>query len=144
MNLPFWLAVDAPQVFGALRLGHDGLERLARFRLGALLRVAVQAGFHADRFRAVGIRNLAAESALDPLGVLGSLPSSTKQELREAGRAALVGGRVGDGWRSSTSSGSTGEPFRVYYDARAWATLKYLVKLRARAACGAHVGERVA
>jgi phenylacetate-coenzyme A ligase PaaK-like adenylate-forming protein len=48
------------------------------------------------------------------------------------------------GWWSSRSSGSTGEPFRVFYDARAWALLKYLVKLRARRACGVEPHHRLA
>ncbi|HEY4647920.1 MAG TPA: hypothetical protein VIG95_02395, partial [Gemmatimonadales bacterium] len=47
-------------------------------------------------------------------------------------------------WYSSSSSGSTGEPFRVYYEARAWARLRYLIKLRARAACGVRVTDRIA
>ena len=68
--------------------------------------------------------------------MLEALAPAGKTELREAGGEILLGGKVRPEWRSSSSSGSTGEPFRVYYDLRAWATLKILVKLRARRACG--------
>ena len=65
---------------------------------------------------------------------------------RCARRAATCcsAGKVRPEWRSSSSSGSTGEPFRVYYDPRAWARLKILVKLRARRACGTRPTDRVA
>ena len=82
--------------------------------------------------------------ALNPEGVLASLAPVGKAELRAAGTGTLRGGRVRPEWQSSSSSGSTGEPFRVYYDPRAWATLKHLVKLRARAACGVRATDRVA
>jgi phenylacetate-CoA ligase len=81
---------------------------------------------------------------LCPQQVLEALAPATKAELREAGGDVLLGGRVRPEWRSSSSSGSTGEPFRVYYEPRAWATLKILVKLRARTACGTRPTDRVA
>ncbi len=74
----------------------------------------------------------------------GCLLPVGKSELRAAGTATLDGGRVHADWKWSSSSGSTGEPFRVYYEPRAWATLKHLVKLRARMACGVRVTDRVA
>lgn len=143
MSVAFWLAADAWPVYRALRLDRAGLERLTRRRLVRLLASAAGSPFHRDRMRAVGIRDLRTETMRDPFGVLAAMPTSTKQELREAGSAALAGGRVGRGWRTSLSSGSTGEPFQVYYDPRAWATLKYLVKLRARGACGMTAGDRI-
>jgi phenylacetate-CoA ligase len=79
-----------------------------------------------------------------PEQVLEALAPAAKAELREAGADLLLGGKVRPEWRSSSSSGSTGEPFRVYYDPRAWATLKFLVKLRARRACGTRPTDRVA
>jgi phenylacetate-CoA ligase len=72
------------------------------------------------------------------------MPPVSKLELRRAGKLVLDRGGVGAGWYSSTSSGSTGEPFQVYYEPRAWATLKHLVKLRARHACGVGPADRVA
>ena len=68
----------------------------------------------------------------------------TKRDLREAGDAALRDGQLRSSWWASQSSGSSGEPFRVYYDARAWSMLKYLVKLRSRRAAGVALGDRVA
>ena len=76
--------------------------------------------------------------------MLEAIAPATKAELRAAGGDVLMGGRVRPEWRSSSSSGSTGEPFRVYYEPRAWATLKMLVKLRARRACGTRPSDRVA
>ena len=75
---------------------------------------------------------------------LRSLSPLTKHDLREAGDAALRDGRASRSWFSSQSSGSSGEPFRVYYDARAWSMLKYLVKMRSRRAAGVATGDRIA
>jgi len=45
---------------------------------------------------------------------------------------------------SSHTSGSTGEPFRSYFDRRCWVRKKYLSKVRARFACGMRTREKVA
>jgi phenylacetate-CoA ligase len=109
-----------------------------------MLRTASATGFYRRRLDAAGVGgdDLMLESS--PEQVLQALAPAGKAELREAGGEVLLGGKVRPEWRSSSSSGSTGEPFRVYYDARAWATLKILVKLRARRACGTQPADRVA
>ncbi len=140
----FWLAADALPVLGAPWLDADRLRALGRRRLSRLLRTAGRTGFYEARLREAGVTTSSLLLDRDPAAVLAGLAPVTKAELREAGPALFVGGRQRPGWRSSTSSGSTGEPFRVYYDARAWATLKMLVKLRARRRCGLEVGHRVA
>jgi phenylacetate-CoA ligase len=140
----FWLAADALPVLGAPWLDADRLRALGRRRLSRLLRTAGRTGFYEARLREAGVTTSSLLVERDPAAVLAGLAPVTKAELREAGTALFVGGRQRPGWRPSTSSGSTGEPFRVYYDPRAWATLKMLVKLRARRRCGLEVGHRVA
>ena len=140
----FWLAADALGVFRAERLAAGALRALARRRLGRVLETAAGTYFYRQRFAAAGVDPGSPLLRLDPEAVLSLLAPVGKAELRAAGVAVLAGGRVSPGWYSSSSSGSTGEPFRVYYASRAWATLKYLVKLRARSACGVGVADRVA
>ncbi len=142
--LAFWLGADAVPVFRNARMVPHALEACARRRLGRLLGVATETEFYRERLRAAGIDARSPLFRLDPAGVLASLAPAGKAELREAGTKTLRGGRIRPEWLSSASSGSTGEPFRVYYDRRAWATLKYLVKLRGRAACGVNITHRVA
>ena len=143
-SLGFWLASDAPAVFRAERLAAAALRALSRRRLGRLLETAAHTEFYRARLAASGVDPRSSLLRLDPEGVLSLLAPVGKAELRAAGTATLPGGRVRSGWYSSSSSGSTGEPFRVHYEPRAWATLKYLVKLRARRACGVGVTDRVA
>jgi phenylacetate-CoA ligase len=141
----FWAAADAVSTFRALDLDSESLEALARRRLSQLLQHAARYNdFCAQRLREAGVKWDDPILQREPHRALAALPPVSKQELRQAGAAALDGGAVARGWHSSTSSGSTGEPFRVYYEPRAWATLKHLVKLRARRACGVRVTDRVA
>ena len=144
-GLAFWLAADAPSTFGMLRQESAWIGAVARDRLSRLLlHVARNNGFYGRRLQAAGIEWADPVIQRDPFGVLAAVPPSAKAELRRAGSRVLDGGALRPEWFSSTSSGSTGEPFRVYYEARAWARLKYLIKLRARAACGVQPGDRVA
>ncbi len=143
-HVGFWVAADAWSALRAARLAPDELQALARKRLVRTLRDASATGFYRRRFDAAGVGgdDLMLESS--PEQVLEALAPAGKAELREAGGEILFGGKIRPEWRSSSSSGSTGEPFRVYYDPRAWATLKILVKLRARRACGTQPTDRVA
>ncbi|HEU5170134.1 MAG TPA: hypothetical protein VFU46_06335 [Gemmatimonadales bacterium] len=131
-----------PLARGALALEADELRALGRHRLAALLPFALRTRFWADRLRAAA--HDPADASRDPDAVLRALEPVTKRELRLAGRAALLDGWRRPWWPSSSSSGSTGEPFRVHYDPRAWLTLKYATKLRAREACGLGPRDRVA
>jgi phenylacetate-CoA ligase len=140
-----WAAVDAHSTFGALQLDRHSAERLARRRLSRLLvHAAAHNSFYRDRLRAVGIEAGDPVLTFDPDAALAALPPVSKPELRQAGASALDRGRIDPLWLSSSSSGPTGEPFRVYYEPRAWARLKYLVKLRARRACGVRLTDRIA
>ncbi len=144
-SVPFWLAVDSARVFAALNLDSDSVDALARRRLSRLLcDCARNNRFYGRRLQNAGLEWADPTLWLDPYGSLAALPPVSKLELRQAGAEALLGGRLRPDWLSSSSSGSTGEPFRVYYEPRAWATLKLAVKLRARRACGLRPTHRVA
>jgi phenylacetate-CoA ligase len=144
-TVPFWLALDSARTFAALDLNDAAVDQLARRRLSRLLfDSACNNTFYARRLQDAGIEWADPVLWLDPYRALAALPPVSKLELRQAGAIALTGGQVHPDWLSSSSSGSTGEPFRVYYEPRAWATLKYAVKLRARRACGLGPTDRVA
>ena len=140
----YWLARDSRATARALDLDAEELRALRLRRMRGLLAFAERTPFHAARMRAAGVPRATTlpDSALD--GALRALAPVSKRELRDAGDAALRDGRVSASWFSSFSSGSSGEPFRVYYGARAWTTLKYLVKMRSRRATGTRMADRVA
>ncbi len=140
----FWIARDAWPVLRAASLAPERLQALARARLTRILRAAATVPFYRERLDAAGVGDDDLMLELCPEQVLEAVAPATKADLRAAGGDVLLGGRVRPEWRSSSSSGSTGEPFRVYYEPRAWATLKILVKLRARSACGTRPTDRVA
>jgi len=142
--LGWWLGADAPGVFRAPALSPAALDSLARRRLGRLLVAAACTSFYRRRLVAAGVDARDPSLVREPERALAALAPVAKAELRQAGASLLRGGGVSPAWMWSASSGSTGEPFRVYYDARAWATLKHLVKLRARVACGLRPAHRVA
>jgi phenylacetate-CoA ligase len=128
-----------------MRLPPSGeqISVMARTRLAALFADAARTHFWTARLRDAGI-NAARLRALDAFAALRALPPVSARELRLAGWGALRDGWARPWWPSSRSSGSTGEPFRVYYDLPAWALLNHAVKLRARAACGITDHARVA
>jgi phenylacetate-CoA ligase len=145
VNVPpaVWLGIESLPTFAVLRSSADDLERLARRRLRGLLEHASRTELGRRRAREAGVTGRDTELERDPERLLRALRPIRKPELRDAGAAALQGGCVDPKWRSSRSSGSTGEPFRVFYDVHAWVILKHLVKLRARAGCGMRPHHRV-
>ena len=144
-SLSFWLVADARPTLAALRSRPDAIQELARRRLSRLLfHVARNNPFYGRRLQSAGIEWADPILQWDPYRALAALPPVSKLELRRAGTRVFDGGEIDPDWYSSASSGSTGEPFRVWYEPRAWARLKYLVKLRARAACGARPTDRIA
>lgn len=140
-----WGAAEAASTFAALDLDREALDGIARQRLSnLLLNSAINNRFYSRRLQDVGIEWADPILQRDPPRALAAMPAVSKLELRRAGTKALDYGRVAEDWFSSTSSGSTGEPFRVYYEPRAWSQLKHLVKLRARRACGVRLSDRIA
>lgn len=90
-----------------------------------------------------------AEYQLNPqdfrdISQLERLPMIDKALVRDQALDFRSAGHLGTGVHQSFSSGSTGEPFASYFDKRAWWRKKYLVKLRARFACGMRARQRVA
>jgi phenylacetate-CoA ligase len=142
--LAYWLARDARALSRALNLEAEPLRALATRQLRALLGAAARSPFHTARMHAAGLSRALALPDSELVAALGALPPVTKRELRDAGPSAFDGGRTSDEWFSSLSSGSSGEPFRVHYTGRAWASLKYLVKMRSRRAAGMRLADRVA
>ena len=143
VDTAWWLAREARKTLSALRASPAEIERLADRRLHYVLRSASSAPHFRRRLANGGLDPARLES-LEPLDVLRTIEPVDKQALREAGEDALTGGRVRSEWFSSVSSGSTGEPFRTYFDARSWALLKHLVKVRSRLANGLGPTDRVA
>ena len=144
-SLSFWLAADAASTFRVFKRDAASIQALARARLRRLLiHLARNNVFYGRRLQSAGIEWADPSLWLDPYRALAALPPVSKLELRRAGTRVLDRGELGSDWYSSSSSGSTGEPFRVYYEPRAWARLKYLVKLRARLECGVRPTDRVA
>jgi phenylacetate-CoA ligase len=141
-DLVYHLVREAPATLGAVRLRREPLEQLRRRRLAATLRAAMRSPLQQERLRAVGADDAAIAADCD--GVLAALPPLAKDTLRAAGTAALRDGQAAASWYSSSSSGSTGEPFTMHFDPRGWAILKHLVKARSRFACGVRPLDRVA
>ena len=142
--LAYWLARDSRATAHALDLDAASLRALSTQRMRTLLVDAQRSPLNAARMRDAGLSRPGALREVELPLALQSLAPVSKQELRSAGSAALRDGRISASWFSSRSSGSSGEPFRVYYNARAWAMLKYLVKMRARRAMGMRLLDRVA
>lgn len=136
-SVSYWVLREAAPTFAALRMSPAAIERRAAARLAEILSTAARTPLHAPR---IGRSHRGA----DPREILTSLPPLTKDDLRSAGTDALAGGEYRAEWRSSLSTGSTGEPFRTWFDPRAWAILKILVKGRGRVACGLRPHHRVA
>ncbi len=91
-------------------------------------------------FKDIGIE----PAALRDLHQLERLPYLTKAIAREHHSALRGQAYLGKDVQKSFSSGSTGEPFATFFDTLSWYRKKYLVKLRARFACGMALRERVA
>ena len=140
----YWLARDARATAHALDCDATSLHALSARRMRALLVDAQRSSLNAARMRDAGLSRPGALRDVELPLALQSLAPVSKADLRDAGTAALRHGHISASWFSSRSSGSSGEPFRVYYDARAWTALKYLVKMRSRRAAGMRLLDRVA
>lgn len=143
--LAFWIAADSAPTFRVLQLDRNQVDHIARRRLSNLLfHLARTNAFYSRRLQDAGIEWADPVLEREPYRALQAMAPISKLDLRRAGDRVLAGGAPRSDWYRSSSSGSTGEPFQVYYEPRAWARLKYLVKLRARHACGLRPSDRVA
>jgi phenylacetate-CoA ligase len=138
------LAAQAMPTFAASHLSRDAVQSLALRRLRRMLVSAVRTPFNRGRILSAGIDERGLRDPARTLEALQALEPVTKADYRAAGDGVFLDGRARPDWYSSASSGSTGEPFHTYYDARAWALLRYLIKVRSKFACGMRVTDRVA
>lgn len=131
---------DWRSIAAAPHLSPGELEALQWQRLGKLVRHAYSRSPHYRRlFRSAGIRPRDIRSRED----FACLPVTTRADLREPD-ALIADGFNSARLKRSTTSGSSGEPTTTYFDARAWFLSKYLLKLRARRACGVRASDRLA
>ncbi len=77
------------------------------------------------------------------LNDLQKLPIITKEDIRNNGKKFFNEKINLKKCFHSFSSGSTGEPFKSYFDLKTWIRKKYLSKLRARFFCGMKPGEKI-
>jgi phenylacetate-CoA ligase len=116
------------------------LRRLQWERFQAILRHAHDnSPFYRRRFEGLGLTPADIRSP----GDLEKIPVTTREDLREADDLIACGANRAHIKRSMTS-GSTGRRTTSYYDDGAWITGNYLLKLRARLACGARPWDRIA
>jgi phenylacetate-CoA ligase len=74
---------------------------------------------------------------------LSSIPLTTRDEL-ESSTALITDSHDRKTLHESASSGSTGQNVRSYFNDEAWLIGKYLLKIRARLACGVRPSDRIA
>jgi phenylacetate-CoA ligase len=118
----------------------ERLRSLQAQRLRALVRHAYDhTGFYRQRFDDVGIRPDDIRTAAD----LAGLPITRREDLRTP-ESLIARGFAPGHLKRSTSSGSTGRRTTTYFDDDAWLIGKYLLKLRARLACGVRLWDRIA
>lgn len=123
-----------------LKLNPDELEALQWSRFQAILQHAYdRSPFYRRRFRDVGITPADIRDRSD----LHRVPVTTREDLRHPEELIVDGARLAK-MKAFTTSGSTGQRTRVYYDDKAWIMGKFLLKLRARLACGVRPRDRIA
>ena len=118
----------------------EELARLQWRRLTDLLAYAqANSPFWRERFAALSATAAEIRTPAD----LARLPPTTRADLREPDRL-LAAGFARDRLKTAMTSGSTGSRTISYFDRDAWIIGKYLLKLRARLACGMRPTDRVA
>ncbi len=133
--------VEIVQMKRNVRMARPELDRL-RFNLlkSQLLDAYEKIPFYHAAFR---------KQCIDPrkftsLQELVNYPVLTRAEIQKAGPGFLSrNGHLGK-IRRSHSSGSTGRPLWISFDANTWFRKKYLSKLRSRFECGIKLNEKVA
>lgn len=95
--------------------------------------------FYRGRFQDAGITPADIKDRTD----LPRIPVTTREDLRDPERLIASGYRVARMKRFLTS-GSSGRVTTTYFDHRAWILGKFLLKIRARFACGVRPWDRIA
>lgn len=121
-------------------LGEKELKKLQWKKLKSIIEYAYNnVPFYSEKFRKAKVTPFDIKKESDLLRI----PVTTKKELRE--NFPIVSKQFSvEKLHSSKTSGSTGEPVKTFYDNDSWIYAKYLVKLRARLACGMSLLDKVA
>jgi phenylacetate-CoA ligase len=116
------------------------IRRVQWQRLQATLRHAFACSpFYRRRFQGLGMTPDDIRSPDD----LAKIPVTTRDDLRDA-EDLIARGFERARIRQSMTTGSTGRRTTSYFDADAWLMGKYLLKVRARLACGVRPWDRIA
>jgi phenylacetate-CoA ligase len=122
------------------RRSPEAVRALQSHRLRAIVRHAYErTEFYRERFDAAGIAPADIREPAD----LSGLPITVREDLRSPERL-IARGAARDRLKRSVTSGSTGRRTTTYFDDDAWLIGKYLIKLRARLACGVRPWDRIA
>lgn len=122
------------------QLSKERIEELKWERFKKILKHAYDnTEFYRRRFKDVGITPEDINERKD----LEKIPTITREDLRDPEKLIARGFKKHK-MDSSTTSGSTGRRTTAYFDKRAWLKGKFLLKLRARLACGLSPLDRLA
>ncbi len=138
------LFLRAPRQFAQLRseqwLPMAELTRRQEERLRRIVRHAYRhTAYYREAFDEARVRPEDIRTASD----LARLPLLKREGLRKLAES-VAGAPNASHLHTSFTSGSTGEGARTYFDSEAWLLGKYLLKLRARLACGVRPWDRIA
>ena len=134
-GLAVYPGIEAAQWLSPERLRILQWQRLRR----AIEHAAAKSPLYRQRFAQLGIQ----PADIRTLEDYRRLPPTTRDDLRQPDQL-LSDGFARERLRISMTSGSTGRRTTSYFDERAWVLAKYLLKLRARRACGLQPWHRVA
>lgn len=136
---PFYsiaIATDLLRIARCERLPTRRLEAWLDRRLRARLRYAVErVPYYRDLAPALGV--------LDGREALSVFPPMTKEILQNNFSRLVADGFDAGECRSSSTSGSTGEPTTVLFDDRCWRICKYSLKIRRLLRYGIGIGKRI-
>ncbi|MFP3910136.1 MAG: phenylacetate--CoA ligase family protein [Archaeoglobaceae archaeon] len=95
--------------------------------------------FYRERFDRAGIIPSDIKTKQDLL----KIPVTTKEDLRQHKREFIAAGFQKKKLKTSTSTGSTGEPTTTYFSRADWLLLKHVLKIRSRHQCGFRYGQKL-
>lgn len=121
-------------------LPKETLEEIQWKRFKKILKYAYEkTPFYKEKFDRAGIRIEDIRHRND----LDKIPLTTREDIRNPERL-IAAGHVQNKLKFSTSSGSSGIRTTAYFNKKAWLLGKFLLKLRARVACGLRPWDRIA
>ena len=121
-------------------LPYEKIEELQWRRFKKILKFAYDnTEFYRTRFKSTGIEPWDIKEKKD----LEKIPILTREDLKYPEKL-VASGFEKNSMNVSTTSGSTGRRTTTYFDKRAWVKGKFLLKLRARLACGLRPFDRLA